>query len=532
MEYTTKDDPGKIKHLKMLSESRFSDQLRILNLWQTLGENFYPERADFTVTHTLGEELGDGLADSNPILIRRELGNSFAAMLRNEEWFEMGLEEDPDHLGKMWLEFGSKRLLKLMRNRSSNFIRATKEGDHDYATFGQCVISVEANKHRNGLLYRNWHMRDCCWWDNDEGQVGGLIRRWNAKLHEAKEYFGLEALHPQVAKRCSTKPFDEIEIHHFDIPTEMYGDSEFSGKFEWVSCFLDVKNKHMIQVIPKPFKSYIVPRFQTIAGSPYAYSPATVVGLPDARTLQAMTHTLLEAGERHARPPIVATENVIRGDANLYADGVTFISEDYDQRSGSALAPLVQDAKGFPFGLEMRDGIVGVLARAFYIDQIDLPSGGGEMTAYEFSERMKQYRRRNLPLFAPLEHEYNGQLCELSFDLAMRHNMLGSPYDVPQSLRGKEVQFKFQSPLTESEEEAKVQMFSQVANMLAEVAPYDTDVSANINFDEALRDTVEGIGAPAKWMVELQQAQEKREAFAQQRQQMAEQEQAADPAAA
>lgn len=524
------NDPGKIKHLKMLSESRFSEQSKVLHLWQTLAENFYPEMADFEVTHSMGEELGEGLADSNPVLIRRELGNSFSAMLRQDEWFGMGMDEDPDHFGKMWLEYGSKRLLKMMNHRSSNFIRATKQGDHDYATFGQCVISVEANKMRNGLLYRNWHMRDCCWWDNDIGQVGGLIRRWNAKVHELATYFGKDKLHEQVAKRCSTKPFDEVEVLHFDIPTSMYGDCPWSDRFEWTSCFLDVKNKHMIQVLPKPFKSYIVPRFQTIAGSPYAYSPATVVGLPDARTLQAMTHTLLEAGERHARPPIIATENVIRGDANLYADGVTFVSEDYDERLGASLRPLTQDAKGFPFGLEMRAGIVDVLARAFYIDQIDLPDKGGEMTAYEFSERMKQYRRRNLPLFAPLEHEYNGQLCELSFDLAMRHNMLGSPYDVPQSLRGKEVQFKFESPLSEHEEEAKVQLFSQVANMLAEVAPYDTDVSANINFDEALRDSIEGIGAPAKWLVDIQQAQEKREAFAEQRAQIAEQEQVATAA--
>ena len=66
---------------------------------------------------------------------------------------------------------------------------------------------------------------------------------------------------------------------------------------------------------------YVIPRFKTIPGSQFAYSPATMVGLPDARTLQEMQHTLLEASERYARPPIIATQKVIRGDIDLAPDG-------------------------------------------------------------------------------------------------------------------------------------------------------------------------------------------------------------------
>ena len=505
-----------IHHLKQLSESRFSDQMPVLQLWQTLAENFYPERADFTLTHSIGEELSDGLADSYPILVRRELGNSFSSMLRDGNWFNVSTESDSDHLGKQWLDYASGRMLKLMNHRDANFRRATKEGDHDYATFGNAVLSVEPNKTRTGLLYRGWHLRDCVWWDNDQGQVGGLIRKWKPQLHELKTIFGIDALHKSVAKKVDKKPFETLEVHHFDIPSHLYGDPQYE-RFPWVSCFMDIKNEHVIFVTGKKFRNYIVPRFQTISGSPYAYSPATVAGLPDARTLQAMTHTLLEAGERHARPPIIATENVIRGDVNLYSDGVTFVSEDYDERLGASLRPLVQDGKGFPWGIEMRAGIVSVLQQAFYLDNIDLPDKGGEMTAYEFSERMKQYRRRNLPLFAPLEHEYNGQLCEVSFDIAMEFGMLGSPYDIPQSLRGNEVTFKFESPLTESEEEAKVNKFQTTAMMLREAADFDSDLSANVNFDEALRDALEGLGVPQKWIEDEQEAGQKRQQFAEAR---------------
>jgi len=501
-----------LTRLKQFADDKFLDQSRVLNLWQTLAENFYPERSDFTLSHGLGDELADGLANSQPILIRRELANSFSSMLRDGVWFNISILEDPSHIAKKWLEFGSTRLLKLIEHRSSNFRRAAKEGDHDYATFGQCVMSIEPNKLRNGLLFRTWHLRDCAWWDSDEGHVGGVVRRWSPKFHELRSYFGIEKLHPNMTHEFDKKLFKDAEIIHFDMRTNMFElDDKEVENFEFVSIYFDITNKHIIDMVGKRHQTYVVPRFQTIAGSPYAYSPATVVGLPDARTLQAMTHTLLEAGERHARPPIIATEGVIRGDANLFADGITYVSEDYDERTGPSLRPLIQDAKGFPLGMEMSSGIVDVLQAAFYVNKIDLPDKGGEMTAYEFSERMKLYRRQNLPLFSPLEHEYNGQVCELSFNIAMEFNMIGSPQDVPEELRGKEVIFKFESPLTESEEEKKVQLFAQVSQMLKQAAEFDQGVALNVDFDVALRDSVSGIGAPSTWLAEVDQVAKKRE---------------------
>jgi hypothetical protein len=58
------------------------------------------------------------------------------------------------------------------------FTRATKEGDHDFAAFGQTCISVELNKLANGLLYRCWHLRDLAWMENEEGKIGFVARKW------------------------------------------------------------------------------------------------------------------------------------------------------------------------------------------------------------------------------------------------------------------------------------------------------------------------------------------------------------------
>lgn len=500
-----------VDELIQLSNRMFTNQSTMLPLYQTISEHFYPERADFTIQRNVGQELAANLVDSYPVLVRRDLGNSFSSVLRDGDWFRLTVDSDPDHNGKMWLQWATDRLRKLFYHTNANFVRSTKEGDHDFATFGQCVLSVERNKKANGLLFRNWHLKDVAWFDGCDGKVEGVTRRWSPTYKDLVRYFGGEKVHKEITDQVFREPFKSADIRHIVIPAEMYGEDELTEKYKYVSVYIDVARQHLIELNGQNHPYYVIPRFQTIAGSPYAYSPATVVGLPDARTLQAMTYTLLEAGERYARPPIIATQNAIRSDIDLSADGITYVDDEYDVRTGDPLRTLPQNMGGFPIGADLRQNIVQVMSSAFYVDKLSLPEVSREMTAYEVQERMKQYRRENLPLFAPTESEYNGQLCEIAFDLAFSSGFLGSPYDVPDSLSGRDVVFKFESPLSQSDEEKKATQFSQTSKLLAEAAQFDQSIAHNINFDVALRDAVMGAGAPATWLRSIDEVLQSRQ---------------------
>ena len=495
------------EQLLQMAEQQFTQQALVLPLWQTLADHFYPERADFTVTRNVGQEFADHLMDSFPLLMRRDLGNSLSAMLRDGEWFNMNVDFTPDHAGKMWLQDSTHTLRKLMYARDANFVNATKQSDHDFVTFGNCVKSVEMNRLRTGLLYRCWHLRDCAWFEDVTGHVCGVFRRTKMSRYDLIQYFGEENLHPSITKDAQKEPFVKRDIVHMVVPSQMLGDDKYE-KFPYVSIWIDSSLKLTIEETGSLHKIYVVPRFQTIAGSSYAYSPATTVGLSDARTLQAMTHTLMEAAERYARPPILATSKAVRSDIDLGPDGITWLDEKYDERLGSALRTLPQDRGGWPVGDAERMRITETLQSAFYLNKLTLPEVNRDMTAYEVQERMKQFRRENLPLFAPIEAEDNGAICELSFEIAVANNMLGSPYDIPESLQGVDVEFKFESPLTANENEEIAQRFAQVRQMLSESLQLDPSVGADINLSAALRDTVSGIGAPQRWLSSPEEAQE------------------------
>ena len=491
-------------------EKQFNLQSRMLPLYQTLADNFYPERADFTYSHNVGEEIADNLLSSYPVMMRRDLGNAIGAMLRDGEWFNINVDGDADHMGKAWLQWATQRQRRFMYHQSTNFVRATREGDHDYSTFGQLVMSVEPNRKYDGMLFRTWHLRDCCWWEDETGVVCGVARKWKPTRRMLINYFGEDKLHTNMLKELQKNQLQEEDIRHVQIPVDQYG---HDSPRKYAMVFVDVKNKHIIEEVFTDRKMYAVPRFQTVSGSPYAYSPAAITALPDARMIQAMTHTLMEAGERYARPPLIAQGGkIIQSAVDLGSDGITYLDPEYDERNGPGLRPLNQDRGGFPIGLELRDSVIEILASAWYVNKLALPEVTRDMTAYEVQERMKQYRRENLPLFAPIEYEYNGQICEMAFDLGMEMGMFGSPADIPDSLQEKDVIFKFESPLTESEEEKKMNRFRQVADALASVAEQDPSVRHNMNFDEAFRDAVQGMGAPEKWLTSMDYVVQARQA--------------------
>ena len=500
-----------IAQLKALASDVITRHQPMMSLYQTLADHFYPERADFTVTRNVGVELADMLVESFPILVRRDLGDSLSSMLRDGDWFQVGVNGETDHSGAMWLEWASGELMDLFKERGANFVRATKEGDHDFVTFGNTVISIELNKKKNGLLFRCWHLRDCSWFEDESGKVCGVVRKWTPTHQDMIDYFGKDNVHEDIAKSVGKDRFKKGEVRHLVIPSEMYGDEEISEVHDYVSVFIDVKNDKIMEKVGMNHNMYVVPRFKTIPGSQFAYSPATVIGLPDARSLQQMQHTLLEAAERYTRPPIIATQKVIRSDVDLSADGITWVDDEYDEKMGAALRPLSQDRGGFPIGLEMKSAQIETLKEAFYVSKLNLPDTNREMTAYEVSERMKQYRRQNLPLFAPIESEYNGQICELAFDIAMNAGFLGSPQDIPESLREKDVLFIFKSPLSETEEEKKVTQFQQVIGMATQAEEIKPGASDNVDVDEALRDAMSGSGSPENWKHLPEDVQEKRQ---------------------
>ena len=215
---------GYIKTLRDQGSDLFGKRKTLMSLWQELAEQFYVERADFTSCRYIGEELASNLTTSYPLIARRDLGNVISSMLRprNQKWFDVSVlyqeeQEKLDVESRRWLERATKIQRRAIYDKNAKFVQATKEGDHDYVTFGQCVISVEMNHKKNALLYRNWHLRDVVWLEDYDRSICQVFRRSKVPVHRLDREFkgNISAKAQKAHKKDPTTP---LEYYHVVMP--------------------------------------------------------------------------------------------------------------------------------------------------------------------------------------------------------------------------------------------------------------------------------------------------------------------------
>lgn len=499
------------KDLIGFGDNLFSKRISLMSLWQEQADNFYSERADFTVMRSLGMDFASILTSSYPLLCRRDLTNLVSQMLRpnDKEWYEVSVmrEDKLDSAGKKWLQWATETQRRAMYDPQTMFHIAAPQGDADFVTFGQSVKSIELNRARDALLYRCWHLRDVAWAENYKGEVDNIHRKAKPTIRQMfNEFPDYCSKQGQLVTKREKDPYCQTEYRHIVMPAEEYDfkSKEFQNgirlKHPYVSIYIDVENQNIISETGIWNKRYVIPRWQTVSGSQYAYSPATVCALPDARLIQALTLILLEAGEKAVTPPMVTPGGVIRSDVNLYAGGITAYDSEYDERTGEVLRIIPHDYSGMQFGAALRQDVKEMISNAFFLNKINLPPIGKDMTAFEVGQRVSEYVRNALPIFGPMEMEENGATCMMTFDILHREGTFGGFHDMPQSLRGQDIQFNFTSPLHAAIDAQKVQIFAQTKAQLAEAAALDPGAPNMLIVRKALRDALQGGGTPEDWL--------------------------------
>jgi len=481
----------------------FGDRLTLMSLWQEIAYNTYLERADFTLQRIMGNTLGENLMTSYPLIARRELANTLGTMLRPKEteWFfaETTRMDRIDTAGKKWLERATRTQRRALYDRESLFVKACKEGDHDFAAFGQAALYVSLNRDHDALLFRTFHLRDVAWSEDEETRITRIHRKGKMTA-QAMVRKWRDTVSPEVKSIADKEPLSEIEYRHVVVPAEDYeGGRRFRRK--WMSIYIACEGEKVLEETNVRSPGYVIPRWQTVSGSQYAYSPATVCGLPDMRLIQAMTLTLLEAGERFTNPPMIAVQEAIRSDIAVYAGGITWVDSAYDERLGEVLRPLTQDKGGMPIGRDMRNDVKEAIAECFFLNKLQMPEigGGPQMTAFEVGQRVQEYIRQALPIFEPMEQEYNGGLCDASFDILLHEGAFGPVNEIPRSIMGADIRFRFESPLTEIIDSQKGARLATAKQLLATVVDVDPTAVYVLDWQAAFRDALEGNRTPEAW---------------------------------
>jgi hypothetical protein len=489
-----------------LGSNLFSDKRPVDSLWQEIALNFYPERADFTTERSAGDEFADHLFSSYPVVARRELANMLAEFLRPDKFFSIHVDdEDLDEADaeRAYLEHLTTIQWRAMSDPIARMVTATSQTDHDLATFGNGVLWYGLNLTGDALLFRNYHLRDAAWTENAEGKIDCLHRNWKPTARQLQTHFP-KTISANVKKACSDgpgkDPDKEFDCRHVVMPSRLYDYKTKGGKrFPFVSLYIEIESETVLEEVGLTHFPYVMPRWQTVSGSVFGTSMATAAILPDGRTLQVVMRTLREAGEMHVNPPMLAFMDAIRGDIAMYPGGVTTSDIEYDGKLADVLRPITRDKSGYPIGREIVEALKEDIRQGFMLDKIQLPETTRAMTATEVRRRVQEHIRAAAPISKPIQQEYNYPLCDGVFQLMMENNAF--PRDqMPEALSGKDLKFKFRSPLDDLAEQNEAEIFLDVRDRIfAPAIQLDPSLAEIVDWATATRDAARAAGFKAKW---------------------------------
>lgn len=501
------------KEVLRIGDGLFSNKKTVDALWQEIALNFYPKRASFTTKRDDGEEYADHLFSSYPSMARRELGNLLGEFLRPDKWFALHIDDEDLNEGDAERAFMEKLTdiqWRAMNDPAANLNKTAIAADHDFATFGNSVEWFGLNVNRDGLLFRNYHLRDCVWSENAEGKVDALHRNWCPTARQLKHYFH-DKVSEDVKKACEKDPEKTFECRHVVLPSRLYRYKSKGGKeFPFVSLWVERGREHILEEVGMTYFPYNAGRWQIVPGSPYGTSMATDVLLPDGRTLQVMMRTLREAGENYVNPPLIAVDDAIRSDIALYPGGVTTADREYDSKLGDVLRPITKDKSGFPIGMELAEALKQDIRQGWMLDKIQLPETNTKMTATEIRRRIQEHIRASSPIVKPIQSERNNPLCEGVFNLLMQHGAF--PLEMmPKSLQDRELKFKFRSPLDELTEQNEAEIYLDIRDrILVPAAQIDPSILETADLATSTRDAMRAAGWKQKWFKPKEAVEERR----------------------
>ncbi len=489
-----------------LSGRMFNESDNWKQLCQELAYFLYPQKADFTDEITIGQDFMSYLTDPVPVIMARDLGDAFGTMLRSDEWFKVAVDDEElmelqpvrDHMDYM-----TEVTRAMLYDRRGAFKRMAKSHEHDYAVFGGAVSSILLNKNYDGFTFRNWHMRDTAFTVNDDDVVDTLSRKIKSTARNIVQKFdGKPNVRvPEYIKTAAKNtPDQKFDIHHMAIPMDMYSPEtrNFPKDTSFVGVYLSDRGE-VIMEEPEFHFPYAVSRWRTVrTWGAYPFSPATMTALPHARMLQSAMLTFIEAGEKAVDPPLIATTEAISSPIDITSGGITWVDSEYDERLGAPLVPL-DLGKNIPLNERMLDSFHRLMADTMYISKLNIPGSSSE-TAYEVSQLIQQNIRQLQPVFDPAEDEIITRYLDPVLSTGLRLGAYGPVENFPPELRGREITYTFNNPLSQERQRRKVGQFGESVQLAGAIAEVDPSALVDAEPIRWFRDAMRGVGAPADWL--------------------------------
>ena len=487
------------------TEQLRSERLTTETLWQECADYFMPSKNTITVRRSQGEKRNLVLLDNTGIVSLETLASALHSFLTNpnSKWLDFTTgDADIDNRDDVRLYFEKTASVVLNILGNSNFYGEAHEYTLDLCGFGTAAMDIEEDPETT-VRFLTRFIKDIFIKENVFGMIGEYYRCFQATAHELVMLFGDKDLPEQVRKAYQDGTNKKFECVHAIYEKRKANPGVLKL---WSQYAVKLTSKDSWEASKKGFRQWpaAVSRFSKKSGEVYGSCPAQNA-LPDMKTLNKMTETVLKGAEKVVDPPVQMPDDGFIGHLETTPGGVNY----YRAGSNDRVEPIFNDSRvdfGFDALKERRERI----RESFFIDQLKLREAD-RMTTVEVQQRTEEGARLLAAFLSRQRIEFLSVVAERVLFIAEKKGLLPN---APEALLKTGFSAKYSSLIAKSQVVEQIQGIFRTMEAIAPFASFDPGVTDNFDSDEAVRFVAKALGFPQKIIRETKARDAIREARA------------------
>lgn len=481
--------------------------------WDDIARFVYPSQ-EFNTRSTPGEKRNRRIFDTTALNANEMLAGALHALLVSPStpWFSLTLRDTQRRVNyreQRWLDDTSRRMYALFNSEQSGFNSAVHELFMSLGAFGNGCFYEEYSPRTGVIRFHSFALRDVFIGEDADGVINMLYRRICATASVMVQKLGNRT--PESIRKIADKnPDTKVEIWHCVEPTGMFADHP-DINMPYISAYYYEEGKELIGE-PGGYMSfpYQFPRWSKRSGESYGFGPGGKA-YPDVAMLQRIKEVTIRAAEKQVDPPLLVPHDSVIGTIVIEPAGV--INYNATTMGDGGIRPLEMNSRPLLADKILND-IQTQVREAFYVEWINLPQRGPQMTATEVLQRRDEYMRLLSPMLSRLNSEFTGPLIERTFQLMLRHGMVDAP---PESLAGADMKIEYLSPIAQAQRMTEMDSVMRSLQLALGMVEFDPMIIQNFDLDTIVRETSIDINRlPSKYLRSPEEIAGLRQAVAQQ----------------
>lgn len=404
--------------------------------------------------------------------------------------------------GERWLEDVCQFMWRNIH--AANFDSESFETITDVVTAGWGILYTDIDREAGGgYVFESWHPGNCFIGSTRaDGLINTIYREHEMTAEAMVNTYGEDNCHHTVVQQATNSPDTKFTLLHVIQPRKSKGAGQIDKDMPFASIHLDFGNKHLMKESGYHEFPCSIPRLRRLPNSVYGNGQMSIA-LPDAKMANELMKTTINSAELQLGGMWIAKDDgVLNPHTVRIGSRKVIIANDVDSMK------RLDDGANFQIADYLLQNLQGGIRRKLMADQ--LPTiGTQQMTATEIHTRVELIRQMLGPMYGRLQTEYLQTILDRCFGLALRAGALGNP---PEELQGRNLSFKFVSPMARSQRMEEVTATERYVMSLSNMSQADPSILDNIDFDAVAVVTGTGLGVPQNIMRTADEVQQLRQA--------------------